>query len=400
MQKSTFSILFFIKKNEPKQNGLSTIFTRITSNGEQIQFSTKLEIALMRWNQKLNKAIGSNSSAKEMNLRLSQIKASLYKFYFDTPQGYTEDQKLKRVKMAFLGIKPPTSLMYLFERHIKHMKRRIGISISKTTVYKYSATMKNIQEFLVANMEVGDVDIRSVSTRTLDDLYLFLRKERALKNNTAMKHMQKLSTIFNIAIEDGLVFNNPFRYFSIYLEETTPLSLSLDEIKAIESKRFSTQRLSAVRDIFVFSCWTGICFSDICKLNSQNIIKGFDGNSWIVINRTKTKAEARIPLLPPAKKILDRYFTDCNNTSIFKISTNQKTNEYLKEIADICGIDKRLTYHVSRHTFAIQMLNYGVSIESLSKMMGHKTIKSTQVYARVTDRKIKQEIDRIISCIV
>lgn len=389
--KSTFNILFFIKKNEVKQNGYCSIMVRITIDGEYLQFSTKLEILPHLWNQKNGSASGRTIVARQVNDHLITIRFDLHNHYRKLLDKYGKVFPLM-VKNAYLTPEDYYMLGYQFEEQLKHLKSRIGKNLTKETYYRYELTWRRLQNFIKEKYNSSDIPLEKINLRFLEKFYLFLREKHDCANDTAQKFMQKLEAVLIYAEKIRVIPSNPFLFYTYQFDKKKPVYLTKQEIDRIWKKQFKTPRLTLVKDLFIFSCYTGLSFAEICHLRKDNIQKMNDGNSWIFIKRKKTDVMSYIPLLPIPIQLIDKYQYAKNEDLVFNTYTNQKTNEYLKEIAEVCGIRKNLIFHLARHSFATLALSYGVSIESISGMLGHTNITTTQIYAQITKQKIGEEM--------
>lgn len=368
---------------------------RLTIDGKQIHFSSKLEVVAKLWNQKEGKAIGSGV-AKNINKLLDDIRFDLYSTYRELSTTKYKPTPAQ-IKQAYIGQGEETSLVYLFKEHIGFMRQRVGINLSEVTCYKYDKALNRIIAFVQSNYRSDNIQVSEIDLRFLESFYLYLRKNHNCAHNTSMRYMEKFAAVMNYAERTGKVVHNPFMHYRIYFERTEPIFLTRTEVDSIHQKEFRTQRLIEIRDIFVFCCWTGLSFADVYSLKPSDIQRGFDDKDWVLIRRTKTDVVAHIPLLEVPLKLVNKYRKCHPGNKLFPVKCNQKTNEYLKEIADICGVNKNLTFHMARYTFANLMINYGVSIESLSRMMGHRTIRTTQSYLNIRDRIIVKDMERLIN---
>jgi site-specific recombinase XerD len=203
----------------------------------------------------------------------------------------------------------------------------------------------------------------------------------------------------NMAVIMDWLAKDPFAKYRQHFDKVERFYLTKEELSAIENKKFSIERLQTVKDLFLFSCYTGLAYIDTMNLTAGNIIKGIDGNDWLITSRQKTDTDVRVPLLPQAEELIKKYKDHpkaANHGTLFPVISNQKTNAYLKEIADLCNINKAITFHIARHTFATTItLSNGVPIESVSKMLGHTTIRSTQVYAKVVEQKLSEDMQNL-----
>lgn len=392
--KNRCKILFFIKKNEPKKNGYSTIMIRITLNKKRVQFSSGLEINPIVWGQNKERVFGRTYIANHINNRLDIIKTRLFTSYLD---ALNKEISLspQYLKNFFLGIDDSKELMliYQFKKQLKLFKTKTGFRLDPKTLSRYELTLDRVVEFMRSELGIDDIHIQKIDLYFIERFYFFIRERYNCINNTAIKYIQRLASIVNYAMKIGLIDKNPFLLFNYRLDKTSPIYLNEEEVSKIWHKKFLSKRLEQIRDCFVFSCYTGLSFIDICCLTSDDIKVGPDKRLWIMILRHKTGLESNIPLLRIPLDIMRKY-TNRNSIekNLFPIKSNQKTNEYLKEIADLCGIKKNVTFRVSRHTFATLAISNGVSIEAVSKMLGHTNVKTTQIYAQVTNTKISKEM--------
>lgn len=389
-----YRVLFFIKKNEPKKNGHSTIMIRITFNKERVQFSSGLDVKPAIWDQKAEKVIGKKQLANQINNRLDMIRTKLFTSYLDA-SNKGRDLSAQYIKNTFLGIDNFRELMlvYQFKKQLKFFKTKTGFRLDQKTLSRYELTLNRVIEFMRSELGTDDIHIQKIDLYFIERFYFFIREKYSCINNTAIKYVQRLASIVSYACKIGLIDKNPFLLFNYRLDKTSPIYLNEDEINKIWRKKFLSKRLEQIRDYFVFSCYTGLSFIDMCSLKSDDIKVGPDKKLWIMILRQKTGLESNIPLLKIPLEIIKKY--EDENTSgknLFPIKSNQKTNEYLKEIADLCNIKKNVTFRVSRHTFATLAISNGVSIEAVSKMLGHTNVKTTQIYAQVTNTKISKEM--------
>ncbi|WP_183308940.1 site-specific integrase [Dysgonomonas hofstadii] len=393
--RETFRVLFFIRKNQLKDNGLATIMIRITINGKQIQFSSKLEIDRTAWSQKENKAI--EDPFLYINELLEEIRSKIKVLYFDLSSKHQVISP-SMLKQAYLGNGDEMLLSYQFKEQVKIFRSKNGRSISDVTANCYKLTHNRITEFMFKKYKKKGIMIQDIDLIFLEHFYNYLREQYHCSNNTSMKYMKRFAAILNFAEKIGLLKINPFKLFRFHIEKKYPVYLTEDEVNLITDKTFMTERLNRVRDVFVFCCWTGISYRDVCNLTVSDI-QCRNKKYWLIFIRQKTDNISQIPLLDVPLQILEKYHPDYHKYSgdkpLFSMSSNQKTNEYLKEIANICGIQKSISFHVSRHTFATLALNKGVSLESVSKILGHTNIRTTMLYANVTNQKIESEMNRM-----
>ena len=264
------------------------------------------------------------------------------------------------------------------------------------TVERYKITLRHIQNFLEWKYKVNDIAIDKIDFAFVMDFDFYLRTERKCQNNASVKYVKNFRKIFNICLDNEWVKTDPFKKYKSKTIIVDRDYLTELELRDIQTKKITIPRLDLVRDIFLFSCFTGLAYIDVQQLTNDNVALGIDGDKWIFKNRQKTDTASKIPLLPMAQEIIDKYENHpvCKNENrLLPILSNQKMNAYLKEIADVCKINKDLTFHIARHTFATTVtLSNGVPLETVSKMLGHTNLKTTQHYAKILDKKISEDM--------
>jgi integrase len=392
--KSTFKVLFYLKKGSEKRNGEVTIMARITVDGKICQFSTKQSIHPDNWSVKAGKATGK--SCAQLNKLLEDIKASLHQIYHEQ-QRRENYVTAEQIKNEFLGhTENHETLLNLFQKHNDDVKQLIGLSKSASTYQKYEVTRKHLASFIQAKYNLSDIALKSINNMFINDFEVYLMTVGRCNHNTTAKFMQFFKRIVLIARNNGLIVGDPFANYKIRLQRVDRGYLTEDEIKKILELNLVSERLEHVRDLFLFSCFCGLAYIDVAGLRKEHIRKSFDGNLWIMTKRVKTGIDVNVPLLDIPKMILDKYKDKLPNGKILPVISNQKLNSYLKEIADLAGIKKNLTFHLARHTFATTTtLGKGVPIETVSKMLGHTNIETTQIYARITNNKISDDMKGI-----
>lgn len=254
-----------------------------------------------------------------------------------------------KIRDAFLSNEEESTLVYQFKRHNKHYKKLAPITVTWATYTRYELTLNRLIEFMELQYQISDIQLHKVTLEFIEQFFSFLKERYQCSHNTATKFIQRFRTVVNYAVNTEVIKTNPFNLYRMIFEKSTRVYLNQQEINAIWKKKFATRRLDQVRDIFIFSCFTGISYIDLCSLTQANIKLGFDNRLWVKINRHKTKQPAHIPLLKIPLQILEKYKRQYNDEPIFPISSNQKMNEYLKEIANLCGINKKISFHTARH---------------------------------------------------
>ena len=392
--KSTFSILFYLKKGSERKDGRAMIMARITIDGKVAQFSTKQSVLPANWNVEVGKVKGKD--AGKINALLDDVRSSLNKIYHDQ-QRDNYYVTTETVKNEFLGhrIKQETVLA-LFKEHNENSRKQIGISITRPTYLKYEVTRRHLTNFILSEYNLSDMPLRDINHKFIAGFESFLRTESKCCHNTTVKFLQFFRRIIIIARENGKLQTNPFAEYKVRLEEVDRGYLTEYEIALILKKPMVTKRLEHVRDLFIFSCFSGLAYIDVMNLKAENIRKNFDGKLWIMTKRIKTNVKVNVPLMDIPKMILDKYAGQLPQGKLLPVISNQKMNAYLKEIGDVCGIDKNLTFHLARHTFATTVtLGKGVPLDTVSKLLGHKKIETTRIYARTTEIKISNDMERL-----
>jgi len=394
--KSTFNVLYYLKRNAIRKDGRMPIVTRVTVDGIIAQFNTKLEVQQTNWSVKMGKVIGHSSDSKQYNAQLEQIKASLHGIYHELQRkdNYVTAEK---VKNEFLGISEHhETLLDLFQKHNEDVLKLVGISKSKGTYQKYERTRRHLENFILLKYQLKDISLKEIKPIFIWDFEVYLMTTGKCQTNTTAKFMQYFKRIILIARNNGLIAIDPFVNYKTHLTKVDRGYLTQENVEKILKKEFVIKRLELVRDIFIFSCFTGLSYIDVKNLTNKEIRTSFDNNLWIMTKRQKTKVDSNILLLDVPKMIIEKYRDKSVNDHVLPILSNQKMNAYLKEIGDLCEIDKELTFHLARHTFATTItLAKGVPIETVSKMLGHTNIRTTQIYARITDSKISNDMQEL-----
>ena len=394
--RSTFKILFYVRKNYINKSGKVGIMVRITLNGEISQFSSKLDIDPKSWDTKSGKVIGKSSLANQLNATLDEIKASLIHHYreIERQESHVTAEKIRN---AFLGVTVKKQmLLEVFRQHNDEMSKLVGIGKSKDTLQKYQRTYRCLESFMKHQYTINDIALKEINYSFITEFETYIRTECSCGINTTAKYIQRFKHIIIIAKNNGWIQSDPFLNYKIRLEKVDRGYLTQEELSAIMNRKFTLKRLEQVRDLFVFSCFTGLAYIDVYSLRERHIRKSFDEQLWVMKKRKKTGIQSNILLLDIPKMILKKYKEKLPDGKVLPVLSNQKMNAYLKEIADLSGIEKNLTFHLARHTFATTVtLAKGVPIETVSKMLGHTNMKTTQIYARITDSKIGHDMQEL-----
>lgn len=395
--KSTFSILFVAQKGKLKANGKAPILARVTVNGEMVHLATRLDVDPDRWLRKECRTLGKSAEDKYINETLDNYRNVIrnkYNELFFRGEAITA-MRLKSILTSRSD--EAKRLLVLFDEFNEDYKALVGKETTHKTYTRYLLTRRRLAEFMAAKYKVKDILLTDINTKFINDFYIYLRTVDGKNgHNYHMKMIQRFRTVFKTAKDNGWVQTDPFGGFKISMEETHREHLTIDELGALMSKEMTSERLQRVKDIFVFSCFTGLAYTDVRGLKKSEVVMGNDGRLWIDTRRDKTKVAVYVPLLDIPRAILERYADTTSHDRLLSIPANQKVNDYLKEIAAICGIDKNLTFHIARHTFATTVtLENGVALETVQKMLGHKNIRTTQVYAKMTKRRIGMEMENL-----
>ncbi|MCM4159395.1 site-specific integrase [Antarcticibacterium flavum] len=391
------SILFFPKKGRSTSSGSAVLYTRITYKGKRAEFSTSRKIDLQVWNSKSGKARGTSEEARSVNRFLETIRASLYEVH---DRLLREDRPISAtaIKDIYLGKEEKQyMLLEIFQDHNDQMKSLIGKGFTKGTLQRYNACKQHIEDYLAFRGKGKDIPVVDVDHKFITGFDHYLRSEKDCAHNTAQKYIVNFKKIIRIAHANQWIQKDPFFHWKGSWKSSEREFLTDLELQEMAEKDFDIPRLELVRDIFLFCCYTGLAFADVKKLSSEDIVINISGKKWIKTKRQKTKSLSSIPLLELPEAILQKYADHPHVTSgkgVLPVLTNQKSNSYLKEIADVCGIKKNLTTHLARHTFATTVtLSKGVPIESVGKMLGHRSLKTTQIYAKVLDEKVGRDME-------
>ena len=389
------SILFLLRRNKINVKNECPIECRITLDKERKPFSTGIFIDPKSWSSDKQKAFPSNSKNKQINTQLSLIKQDINQaFLFLQVQDKNFD--VNDIYKHYKGedIKEDKSIMDIFNLHISKQEKLIGISTTKISVRKFYQTKTHIKDFIKWKYNKSDYKLKNIKMSFITEFEYYLKAEKNFEQNTIHKTLQRFKQVVKLAVGLDFLAKDPFLLHKNRKPKKQVIFLSREELLALENYQFASLRLQNVADMFIFCCYTGLAYSEMANLKTKDLVLGFDDKHWINIYRSKTKKTYEIPLLSRAQEILDKYK---NNETLLPIISNQKFNSYLKEIADIIGIDKKLTHHLARKTFASTVLLYNdVPMEIVSELLGHSDISTTQNhYAKVVKKKVSEHIDKL-----
>jgi len=396
---------FYLKTDKQNNEGESPIYAKIELQGKTTTLSTGKLISKERWvfTNKLRNKLRLNTE-KNCKTAIDLIENKIESIYFELSRN-NPDVTLLDIKNTLNGKSTETGaidIIQLFKKHNDYFKKKFEAGErSKASLQKYNRAKDLLSNYIKIKHRKTSFNITDIDNQFVYNLEDYLKYESTYKSkvgishNSVVKYFQCFKTVCKYGIKRNKIISNPFLCYDEKLVIEDAVFLTKDELERIESKEFSTERLNKVKDIFLFSCYTSYAPIDVEKLTSKNLIKDNDNSYWIKTNRTKTNIKSNVPVLPPVKRIIDKY-AHLESDKLLPIISNQKINEYLKEIADLCKIDKKLTHYVARHTFATTVtLGNGVAIENVSSMMGHTRISMTQHYAKVLDGNVKKDMDKL-----
>lgn len=392
----SFSILIWANKSKADQNGLLPLYARVTVNGRRAEISLKKKVKPANWNAQSGYLQGGSDEVRRVNKYLGELRNQLWNIYTDK-QSLNEFITAEEIKDAFLRCDAPHRyLLEVFDEHNQALAELVGKDFVQATLTKYKTIRGKVATFIRQKYGKDDILLEQLEFSFVTGFEHYLKTAEDIDHNTAMAYIKRLKRIITISLNNKWIMHNPFAGFVCSMRKVERQELTEEELQVLAVKDLHTDRLDEVRDCFLFSCYTGYAFVDACKLTTENLVTGKDGQLWINTSRTKTEIAANVPLLPQALAIIEKYrdHTYCEiKNKLLPIKSNQKMNAYLKEIADLCGIKKNLTTHMARHTFATTVtLENDVPIESVSKMLGHTKITTTQIYARVKEKKVGRDM--------
>ena len=394
--KTKITLHFYAKSTKANAAGQLPIYIRLTVDGKRMEFSTKKFIDSNKWSSEMSRMKGNSEDARSLNDYLDLMKSKILDIQMELIHR-NELLTIEIFKNKLLGIQERERMLIpIFQEHNRKIKELVGQEYAPGTLERYETSLKHTKEFLIWKYNISDINIEKIDHAFIMEYEFYLRCERKCANNTAVKYIKNFHKIINQCLANGWLNKDPFANYKAKIKEVIRDFLSESEIENMMNKKFVSERLELVRDIFIFSCFTGLAYVDVQQLSRNHLSFGIDGDKWIFKNRQKTDTSSKIPLLPIALEIINKYENHpacANENRLLPILSNQKMNAYLKEIADVCGINKELTFHIARHTFATTItLSNGVPIETVSKMLGHTNLKTTQHYAKILDRKVSEDM--------
>lgn len=383
-------------KGKPNKSGRVPILMQLTIGQQTCHISTKQNILPEKWGD--GKPIGHTREDQAITAVLEDIRTKAYNKFLQL-QGQNINVTPERLKQALLGKDQvqPRGYVEIFDQWLVEYSKMVGITTSKRTLDKYILVRNRLQDYIASQLGVKDISLEEVTPKFLSNFDNYLRVEYNMANNHAMKIRQKLRTIYKVAIDNGWVSKNPFSTVKIHFDPVERDVLTKSELTALIQTDMIFDRLEKMRDVFVFACFTGLAHCDVAGLTKENIITDEAGQVWLKTHRQKTSEMVDIPLLEIPQLIIKKYqgMKELNG-KLLPTLTNSCSNLYLKEVAVRCGINKTLTFHMARHTFATTVtLSNGVPIESVAKMLGHRNIRTTQIYAKIIKDKLAEDMSKL-----
>ncbi|MEY8553230.1 site-specific integrase [Bacteroides uniformis] len=399
VKRNTLSVLFIIKKAKLLKNGEAPVCMRITVNKRVAEVMIKRSIPVDLWNQKKECSKGKDRVATELNHYINTVRAKVLQIHRELEidnKPITADI----IKDCFYGRdKVQRSLLEVYAEHNEKCRALIGKEYTESTVTKFDTSINRLKEYIRSCYHRDDIMLAELDGQFIRDFDFWLKTEKHCQNNSALKHLKNLKKVVRIALANDWIKKDPFYGIHFKQEEVNVEFLSREELDILMNKEFAIKRLEQVRDIFIFCCFTALAFVDVQQLSREHLIKDNNGALWIRKARQKTNQICNIPVLTIPQRILRKYEdnAECIKKGVLlPVISNQRMNAYLKEIADLCGITKRLTTHVARHTAAtVVFLANDVSMENVSKILGHSNIRMTQHYAKVLDSSIMRDMANV-----
>ncbi len=394
--KAKITLHIYAKTTKANAAGQLPIYIRLTVDGQRFEFSSKKFIEKSKWSPELSKMKGSSEEARTINSYLDLMKSKVFDVQMELIHK-NEELSLENFKSRILGTHERERMIIpIYQNHNDKIEELIGNGYAYGTLERFKISLKHLEEFILWKYNVSDISINKIDYAFVTEFEFYLRSVKKCNNNTAVKYVRNFRKIIKICLDNDWLDKNPCSRYEGKMKEVERDFLTEEELSRIYNKRFSSERLTLVKDIFIFSCYTGLAYVDVKGLKRDHIGIGIDGEKWIFKNRQKTDTKSKIPVLPIAAEIIKKYENHprcLNDDTILPILTNQKMNGYLKEVGDLCDISKEITFHMARHTFATSVtLTNGVPIETVSKMLGHKNIQTTQHYAKILDKKVSEDM--------
>ncbi|MFA6245468.1 MAG: site-specific integrase [Mucilaginibacter sp.] len=394
-----FSVLIWADKRKTDSQGMVPLYARITYLGKRSEISLGRKVDPEKWDVESGYLKGNGQDAKDVNATISESIYGIRRAFEDLKrlEDFITAEKIKR---KFTGEEEKRRmLLEVFDEHNNDLEKLVDKDFVKATLTKYKTVRKKTAEYIQFRFKKPDVYLESIDYAFVTGLEMYLKTVDGIEHNTAMRYIKNLKKIINLAVNNQWMSHNPFNLFKCTYNKVKRVELEWEEISALAAYEFKVKRLAEVRDTFLFCCYTGYAFIDVDKLTPQHVITGADEVTWVKTTRTKTEIESNVPLIPQAIEIINRYADhNCRivENRLLPVKSNQKMNAYLKEIGDLAGIEKVLTTHIARHTFATTVtLENDVPLETVSRMLGHTKFSTTQIYAKMKDKKVNRDMQAL-----
>lgn len=389
-------VSFYLKRNEVKSDGTVPITGRITVGKSMVQFSAKCSVQVSLWDTQSGRATGKSKTATELNRALEKINLSIHTHYKEL-LAKKEKTTAVEVKNAFQGIaSEQETLISSCDKYESMLSQRVGVTITLESYKRYGISFNHLKRFLREKYNVADMPFQMLDYSFIESYDFYLRVQLKFKPNTIIGIIGHLKIIVRRAVNEGIISRNPFVGFSIEAEPLKPKSITRQELRKIMNTPLDSPNRYLVRDMFLFSVFTGIALSDIRNLTYDNLVKAEDGVWWIHSKRQKTGTDFHVPLLELPLQIIEKYRGLNKNGKMFVMLSCSKTNGNLKKITKICGIERNITFHMARHSYAsLITLSQGVPLETVSRMLGHRDLRATRIYAEVSNDKINTDMRKL-----
>ena len=390
------NILFLINKRKLNSKGCCAVMCRVTYKKVRKTISTGKFINPTNWNSKQQLVEPPEPDAELINTQLSLIRTKLNQaFLFLQVNEVNFD--VQDIYQQYKGkpLKKERGVVEVYNLHSARIKKLIGIDIQMVTYQKYLESGKHLKDFIKHKYKQKDIKLKALRSSFIDDYVYFLKVEKKFQQSTLNKAIQRFRKVIKYAVAEDYLNKDPFMLYRPKTVKKPIVFLNPEQLKKLEQTNFEINRIQQIKDMFVFCCYTGLGFSEMSSLKMNQITIEFDGELWININRQKTQKSFKVPLLPKAKKIMEQY--ENNGEYVFPRVSNANFNAYLKEIANVVGIEFNLTHHIARKTFATTVLLFNnVPMDIVSKLLGHTKLQTTQDhYGKILQERVSKEMEKL-----
>ena len=395
MKRSTFKILFYLNTSKRKKSGLCPLMGRITVDGQIVQFSLKEDVHPDCWDSKKERATGKTHRQAELNRKIEQTGQSIRDIYNRTVEiaGYVTAEQIKN-ELTGVTVKAET-LLQLFREHNEEYKKRVGVDREESSYYIYKNSYNHLSGFIRSKYGLGDYPLKQLDMSFIDQYDLYLRVDAGFNPNSMIKHIIYLKKMVTRAINQKIILHDPFQEYVKTKPKYKYKHITKEQLKMVMSTHIDSKAVRFIRDMFVFSCFTGLAYADMRQLSEKHLYKLPDGSICIEIQRYKTEVESHIRLLDIPIAIIKKYNSERKGELLFNMPSRGSVSRNMREIEKLCGIN-HLHFHMARHTFATLIcLTNDISPEALGKMMGHKSHRSTQIYAEITNQKVGEDMKKL-----